>query len=152
MLDPEAGSRATLEIEERATSASVSSCATRMLCWLRSVATFLGPVILGVVIFATISPNDLRPRIGESADVERFLAFAALCGAFVFSYPNRWRLVLCLILVGGGALEAIQNLLPDRHGTAADFATKAFGSIAGAVIANTLDQIARSIELLAAKD
>lgn len=104
-------------------------------------------MILGVVIFATLSPNDLRPRIGESADVERFLAYAALCGAFVFAYPQRCPRVLCLILVGGGALEAIQNLLPDRHGTLFDFGTKAFGSIAGAVIAITLDQIARLIEL-----
>jgi hypothetical protein len=54
---------------------------------------------------------------------------------------------LCLILVGGGALEAIQNLLPDRHGRLFNFGTKAFGSIAGAVIAITLDQIARLIEL-----
>ena len=148
LLDLEGGSKAPPQI---GTSARVSSCA-RMFGWLRSIAAVLGPVILGVVIFATLSPNHLRPRIGESADVERFLAFAALCGAFVFAYPHRCRLVLCLILVGGGALEAIQNLVPGRHGTFADFATKAFGSIAGAVIAITLDQIARLIERPATED
>jgi len=146
LLDLEGGSKVPPQIEERATSAPVSSCAARMLCWFRSIAAVLGPVILSVVIFTTVSPDNLRPRTGEPADVERFLAFAALCGAFVFAYPHRCRLVLCLILVGGGALEAIQNLLPDRHGTFADFATKAFGSIAGTAIAITLDQIARLIE------
>jgi len=42
-------------------------------------------MILVVVIFATLSPNELRPRTGVSADVERFLAFAALSGTFVFA-------------------------------------------------------------------
>jgi hypothetical protein len=147
LLDLERESRAPPQIEERATSAPVSLCAARLLYWSRSIAAVLGPVILGIVIFSTLSPNDLRPRIGEAAGVERFLAFAALCGTFVFAYPHRCRLVLCLVLVGGGALEAIQNLLPDRHGTLADFATKAFGSIAGAAIAIILDQIALLIEL-----
>ncbi len=45
----------------------------------------LGTMILVVVIFATLSPNELRPRTGVSADVERFLAFAALSGTFVFA-------------------------------------------------------------------
>jgi hypothetical protein len=147
LLDFEGGSKLPPQIEERAVFAPGFFWTARTLCWLRSIAAVLGPVILGVVIFATLSPNDLRPRSGESADVERFLAYAALCGAFVFAYPQRCPLVLCLILVGAGALEAIQNLLPDRHGTLFDFGTKALGSIAGAVIAITLDQIARLIEL-----
>src|SRR5258708_15074938 len=105
-----------------------------MLCWCRSIAAVLGPVILSVVIFTTVSPDNLRPRTGEPADVERFLAFAALCGAFVFAYPHRCRLVLCLILVRGAALEAIQNLLPDKHGTFAAFATKACRSHSGTAI------------------
>jgi hypothetical protein len=142
LLDLERASKATPEIDERVTSAPVSSSAARIFYWFRSVAMVLGPVILGVVIFATLCPRNLRPWTGQSADLERFLAFAALCGAYAFAYPHRCRLILCLVLVGGGALEAIQNLLPDRHGTVADFATKAFGSIAGAVIAITLDQIA----------
>jgi hypothetical protein len=147
LLDFEGGSKAPPQIEERAIFAQVLSCTARMLCWLRSIAAVLGPVILGVVIFATLSPDNLRPQTGEPADVERFLAFVALCGAFVFAYPHRCPLVFCLILVGGGALEAIQNLLPGRHGTSADFATKAFGSIVGAVIAVALDRVARLIEL-----
>jgi hypothetical protein len=149
LLDLKGVQRAPPQIEERVTSAPVS-CAARMLCWLRSSAAVLGTMILVVVIFATLSPNDLRPRTGGSADVERFLAFAALSGTFVFAYPRRCRLVLCLILVGGGALEAIQLVIPDRHGTFADFATKALGSIAGTVIVTTLDQIARLMELPAA--
>jgi hypothetical protein len=119
----------------------------RIFCWLRSTAAVLGPVILGVIIFATLCPNHLRPRIGESADAERFLAFTTLCGAYAFAYPRSWYLVLCLILLGDAALEATQNLLPDRHGTFADFVTKAFGSIAGAVIANILGRVARLIKL-----
>jgi hypothetical protein len=153
LLDLEKVSKATPEIDERVTSAPVSSSAARIFYGFRSVAMVLGPVILGVVIFATLCPRNLRPWTGQSADLERFLAFVALCGAYAFAYPHRCRPILCLVLVGGGgALEAIQNLLPDRHGTVADFATKAFGSIAGAVIANTLDQIARLIELPAARD
>jgi hypothetical protein len=118
----------------------------RIFRWLRSTAAVLGPVILGVIIFATLCPNHLRPRIGESADAERFLAFTTLCGAYAFAYPRCWYLVLCLILLGDGALEATQNFFPDRHGTFADFVTKAFGSIAGAMIANILDRVARLIK------
>ena len=152
MLDLEGAQKAPPQIEERVSSAPVSSCAARMLCWLRSIAAVLGTMILVVVIFATLSPTELRPRTGGSPDVERFLAFAALSGTFGFAYPHRCRLVLCLILVGGGALEAIQVLLPDRHGTFADLATKALGSIAGTVIITTLDQITRLMELAAANN
>jgi hypothetical protein len=147
LLDLERDSEIPPQIEERVTAAPVPSTAARILCWLRSIAAVLGPVILGIVIFATLSPHDLRPRTGEPADVERFLAYTALCGTFVFAHPHRCRLILCLVLAGGGVLEAIQNLLPDRHGTFADFAMKAFGSIAGAMIAVTLDWVARLIEL-----
>jgi hypothetical protein len=136
--DAEGDSKTTPIIEGRT---------NRIFCWLRSTAAVLGPVILGVIIFASLCPNHLRPRIGESADAERFLAFSALCGAYAFAYPRCWYLVLCLILLGDGALEAAQNLLPDRHGTFADFVTKAFGSISGAVIANILARVARLIKL-----
>src|SRR5258708_21363539 len=100
----EGGQKVPPQIEERATSAPVSSCAARMLCWFRSIAAVLGPVILSVVIFTTVSPDNLRPRTGEPADVERFLAFAAISGAFAFSYPHHFPLLLCLILFVGCAL------------------------------------------------
>jgi hypothetical protein len=105
-------------------------------------------VILSAVIFATLSLDGLRPRTGEPADVE--LAFAALCG-LSYSHIRTAAVWLCaLFCLGAGPLKQSRIFFRGSARTFADFATKAFGSIAETVMAVTLDRVARLIELAVA--
>jgi hypothetical protein len=67
-------------------------------------AAVLGPVILVslssrlVVRMISGRGSASPPTLSDSWH----LAFAALCGAIVFAYPQRCPRVLCLVLVGGG--------------------------------------------------
>jgi len=106
---------------------------------MRRLAMILALVTLAFICVATLSPGDLRPRSGAPAIFERFAAFAVLCALSVFARPDRWRLVVVLVLISGGALEAAQNLIPGRHGLLFDFETKALGSIVGAAAARSLE-------------
>ncbi len=117
-----------------------------MLQRLRIAAAVIGVLCLVTIIFVTLSPIDWRPKTGEPANIERFLAFMALAGAFVLAWPRRWALTLVLILAGGGGLEAAQNLLPDRHGAPLDFFAKAMGAAAGAVLALAVDYLAKRLQ------
>lgn len=110
---------------------------------LRTAATWLGAALVVVVIFATLSPLALRPILTRSADLERFLAFAALGSCFVFAVPRRWLPILAFLVLFGGALEAAQNLRPDRHGLWHDFDWKAAGACVGAASALAAHRLLR---------
>lgn len=98
---------------------------------LRTAAAIVGVIVLLVIVFATLSPLDMRPESGEPANVERFAAFAALSGAFVLARPRRWLLILLLAVFVAAILEVAQNMLPDRHGRFVDFCVKAAGAGGG---------------------
>lgn len=110
---------------------------------LRVAATWLGATLVVVVIFATLSPLALRPILTRDADLERFLAFAGLASCFVFAAPRRWLPILAFLILFGGALEAAQNLRPDRHGLWHDFDWKAAGACVGAALALTAHRLLR---------
>jgi hypothetical protein len=98
----------------------------RWVAWLLVVA----------VAFSTLSPIQLRPTLGAPADVERFIAFALIGGAFGLGYPKH-RFVIVLLVIGlAGLLEASQHLVPSRHGQLHDFVAKGLGALTGALAAS----------------
>jgi hypothetical protein len=90
-------------------------------------------LILAAVALATLSPLDARPRSGFIPDVERLAAFLAVGLLFGLGYPKRWIAVLGLLVAGIFGLEALQLLLPDRHGQIADAAFKSAGCSLGLI-------------------
>lgn len=113
---------------------------------LRVGAIWLGAALIVIVIFATLSPLAFRPVLTRSADLERFLAFAGVAACFVFAAPRRWLPILAFLVLFGGALEAAQNLRPDRHGLWHDFDWKAAGACAGAAAALTAHRLLRWLQ------
>lgn len=113
---------------------------------LRRLATVFGWGALLVILFATLSPLDLRPHIPTvGADIERFLAYLAAGGMLAFAYPRqRWLVLGGMVLLAVG-LEWAQTLEQSRHGRLQDAGVKALGTLAGGALAAGLDHLARRL-------
>ena len=85
---------------------------------------------LAFIVFATLSPIGLRPHLA-SVSLERFGAFALAGLLFGLAYPNRFWLVLTIVLGAAFALESMQFLTPDRHGAVRDAMIKFAGGTFG---------------------
>ena len=95
-------------------------------------------LLLTAIVFVTLSPIGLRPETAAPASLERFAAFAALGGTFCLGYPKHRVPVLLLMIAAAGVLEALQHLVPGRHGRIADAAVKELGVLTGALVAGQL--------------
>lgn len=94
--------------------------------------------LLAAIIFVTLSSIGWRPVTGRPATLERITAFTALGAVFSIGYPKHRVPVLLFLLVTAGALEALQNLIPSRHGRLPDAAVKALGAAIGVFVAGRL--------------
>ena len=94
--------------------------------------------LLAAIIFVTLSPIGLRPVTPAPANLERFVAYAALAGVFCLGYPKDRLLALLSLVAFAGVLEALQHLVPTRHGRISDAAVKMMGAAAGVFLAERL--------------
>ena len=94
--------------------------------------------LLAAVVFVTPSPIGLRPVTPAPANLERFAAYAVLGGVFYLGYPKHRLPALLLLVALAGALEALQHLVPTRHGRISDAAVKVLGAAAGVFVAERL--------------
>jgi len=102
----------------------------RWIAWL---------LVLAVALF-TLSPIEMRPATQSPADVERFLAFILIGGAFSLGYPKQRIFILLFVVALVGLLEAAQELVPGRHGRLHDGMIKALGALLGGAAAILADQ------------
>lgn len=86
---------------------------------------------LAFIVFATVSPIDLRPHDFLPVDLDRALAFAVLSFLFVIAYPRHWKLCALLMVVATLPIEMLQYLSPSRHPHLIDAAIKAAGATIG---------------------
>lgn len=100
---------------------------------LRTLAQVAALLVLAVIIYATLSPLDLRPRTGFVA-FEREAAFALLGLALMLAFPDHAGFVVLGVIVVAIGLELAQHLTPDRHSRLIDALQKAGGALAGCAI------------------
>jgi hypothetical protein len=105
-----------------------------LVAWVALIAVAYATLARADVIndiYFRLSPLLMRPDRVTYGLIVHFLAFAALGALFGLAYPRRLALV-CFIVVGGAvALEALQTLTLDRHGTVVDGLEKLAGGLAG---------------------
>lgn len=94
-------------------------------------------IVFGLAI-ATLSPLPMRPHIVDSANLERFAAFAAAGFLLGVAYPAYFLRVAFFIVGLAACLEAMQHLVPGRHGTLKDLSLKAVGGLAGLFVAGLI--------------
>ena len=105
---------------------------------LRRIALVTVWMVLGVVVFSTLSPLNLRPRLGVFVHLERLGAFAVLGFLFAIVYPRRWLAVLVAVMCLAFGLEYMQTMIADRHSRWSDLAVKMAGGVFGVLFAHFL--------------
>ena len=86
-------------------------------------------------IYFKLSPFLMHVRMKTYAHFEHVIAFAVFGALFAFAYPKRVVLVFCVVLISASALEYLQTLTPDRHGTLIDALEKIAGGVFGICVA-----------------
>jgi hypothetical protein len=71
-------------------------------------------------IYYKLAPLLMRPGMRIYAHFEHVIAFAAFGALFAFAYPRRLMFVCSIVFISAVALEYLQTLTPDRHGTLID--------------------------------
>ena len=71
-----------------------------------------GLILVAVIAFVTLSPIGMRPVTAAPADMERFLAFAALGVAFCIGYPRHRVGIILIVIAATGLLELGQHVAP----------------------------------------
>jgi hypothetical protein len=116
---------------------------------LRMVAALLALICLVVIIYASCSSPDNRPRLYRSEDpiaatlldriaiVERLGAFAALGFFTSIAVVRPWATLLFVVTVAA-LFELPQVFVPGRDARFMDAAEKAVGGIVGALIGTAL--------------
>jgi VanZ family protein len=82
-------------------------------------------------IYYKLSPLLMRPRMRTYAHFEHVIAFAIFGGLFAFAYPRHVISVCSIVFISAVALEYLQTLTPDRHGTPIDAFEKVVGGALG---------------------
>ncbi|MER9652999.1 hypothetical protein NKJ26_05710 [Mesorhizobium sp. M0152] len=89
--------------------------------------------LLAIIIFATLSPIQLRPHIAE-ANVERALAYVLLGFALAIGFPHRLYQAAIFVIATAGVLELLQIIDPGRHAQFVDGLVKALAGIIGIAV------------------
>jgi membrane associated rhomboid family serine protease len=99
----------------------------------RVLVTVAAWAVLAGIVFATLSPLDLRPESGLPSVYERFGAFALMGVLFALAYPRRLGLLIAMLLGVAVGLEALQVIAQNRHPRIDDAEVKLAGALFGLV-------------------
>jgi hypothetical protein len=106
----------------------------RALMDMKSLIRCVAWALAAAVTVFTLSAIEARPTMGSSADVERFIAFSVMGGAFALGYPNRSLSVVGMMIAMVSVLEIAQILVPGRHARFNDALVKAGAAVIGVAI------------------
>lgn len=101
---------------------------------MTSISRLAALVLLAFIIFATLSPIELRPHLSD-ANMERALAYILLGLALALGFPSRVTQTVLFICAVAGVLEVLQLFDPGRHARVADGLLKAAAGVVGIVLA-----------------
>jgi len=107
---------------------------------VRTLFRWLAWLLVAAIAYVTLSPIAMRPVTAAPADLERFLAYAAMGLAFCVGYPRHRASILVLVIAITGLLEFGQHLVPGRHGRMHDAVLKAAGAFLGIAAAAVVDR------------
>lgn len=126
-------------------TAILSSSDSRMIQKLVTIAAWLSVAILAYLtltqvgfvysIYFKLAPFLMDVNMKTYAHFEHIIAFAVFGALFAFAYPRRVVFVCGVVLLTAVALEYLQTLTPDRHGTLIDAWEKMAGGAFGICVA-----------------
>ncbi|MBZ9986689.1 hypothetical protein LB572_06215 [Mesorhizobium sp. BH1-1-5] len=108
---------------------------------MTSLSRLAALVLLAIITFATLSPIQFRPHLGD-ANVERALAYILFGLALALGFPSRVTQTVLFVCVVAGVLEFLQLFDPGRHARALDALVKAAAGVAGIVLGRIIIALA----------
>jgi VanZ family protein len=97
-------------------------------------------LLVAAIACVTLSPIQMRPITAAPADLERFIAYTALGGAFCLGYPRHRVSIILVVIAFAGLLEVGQHLVPGRHGRVHDAVLKVAGAFFGLAVALVVER------------
>jgi|SRR5438445_12647134 len=97
---------------------------------MTSICRLAALVLLAAIMFATLSPIQMRPHLGD-ANVERALAYILFGLALTFGFPARLMQTMLFVCAVAGVLELLQAIDPGRHARLQDALLKAAAGLIG---------------------
>ncbi|MBZ9761572.1 VanZ family protein [Mesorhizobium sp. CA8] len=104
---------------------------------MTSISRLAALALLALITFATLSPIQLRPHLGD-ANMERALAYVLLGLTLAIGFPSRLTQTVLFVCAVAGVLEFLQLLDPGRHARVVDALVKAAAGVVGIVLARIL--------------
>jgi hypothetical protein len=95
-------------------------------------------------IYYMLAPFLMRTGMRTYVHFEHVIAFAFFGALFTFAYPRRVLFVFSVVFISATALEYLQTLTPDRHGTLIDAFEKLTGGALGIFAAQAILWFARN--------
>jgi hypothetical protein len=92
-------------------------------------------------IYFKLAPYLMWPAMQSYAHFEHVIAFAFVGALFGLAYPKRPLLAFGIVICTAAALEILQTMTPDRHGTLIDALEKMAAGAAGIAIARAVRQL-----------
>jgi VanZ like family len=89
-------------------------------------------------IYYKLAPFLMWPRMKAFGLFEHVIAFAIFGGLFALAYPRHVIFSCCIVFISAVALEYLQTLTPDRHGTLIDAFEKVVGGALGIFAAHAI--------------
>jgi VanZ family protein len=89
-------------------------------------------------IYFKLAPLLMHVGMSRYAAIEHVVAFALFGALFSFAYPKRIAIVCCFVFGSAIALEYMQTLTADRHGTILDALQKLAGGAFGVFTTKTM--------------
>lgn len=108
---------------------------------IRFLAQIAAAVVFAIIVYATLSPIQLRPQTGY-VGLEREAAFALFGAVLMLAFPDQpWAIVAAIVAIAVG-LELTQRLTRDRHGKVLDAVQKIVGGMVGCALGYLISQFA----------
>ncbi|MDX8466120.1 VanZ family protein [Mesorhizobium sp. VK23B] len=111
---------------------------------MTSISRFAAFVLFAAITFATLSPIQLRPHLGD-ANTERALAYALFGLALAFGFRARLVQAMLFVCAVAGVLELLQAFDPGRHARLQDALLKAAAGLIGIALARIVLAVATTV-------
>ncbi|MDX8512565.1 VanZ family protein [Mesorhizobium captivum] len=108
---------------------------------MTSISRLAAFVLLAAIAFATLSPIQMRPHLGD-ANLERALAYALFGLALAFGFRARLVQAMLFVCTVAGGLELLQAIDPGRHARLQDALVKAAAGLMGIAVGRIVLAIA----------
>ena len=97
---------------------------------MTSISRLAALLLLAAITFATLSPIQMRPQMGEP-NMERAAAYILFGLALALGFPARLTQTLLFVCSVAGVLELLQAIDPGRHARLQDALLKAAAGLIG---------------------